>query len=170
MLALTPSLNNMRKFQSQSTHQHIRRMGTADVHRVVELCIEHARFERAPQIDQTGLCERLATALFREPARLWGWVADVNEDVVGYATVTEEFSTWTGRTFWHMDCLYVQAHARNLGLGRELVDAIRAEARKQRVRALQWQTPAWNVDAQRFYARLGATMQAKVRFMLRVME
>jgi ribosomal protein S18 acetylase RimI-like enzyme len=168
MPAFTPSLNiNMREFQ-QTTHQHIRRMGAADMDRVVELCIEHARFERAPQIDQTGLRERLATALFAQPARLSGWVADVNEDVVGYATVTEEFSTWTGRTFWHMDCLYIQAHARNLGLGRELVDAIRAEARKQRVRELQWQTPAWNINAQRFYARLGATMQAKTRFRLDV--
>lgn len=161
----------MREFRSPAMNEHIRRICTADLDRVVELCIEHARFERASPVDKTGLRERLATAFFREPVRLWGWVAEiVGSSIVGYATVTEEFSTWTGRTFWHMDCLYIQAHARNFGLGRKLVAAINTEAHKQRVSELQWQTPAWNVNAQRFYARLGASMQAKARFVLKVRE
>lgn len=170
--AFTPSPNQigMREFQSRATQQHIRRIRPDDVDRVVGLCIEHARFERAPPLDSHELRERLVTALFGEPVRLLGWIAQADAgEIVGYATVAEQFSTWTGDVYWHMDCLYVQAHARNFGLGRELVNAIRAEAREQRVRELQWQTPAWNVNAQRFYARLGATMQAKARFVMKVM-
>jgi GNAT superfamily N-acetyltransferase len=57
---------------------------------------------------------------------------------------------------------------RGKGIGRQLMDVVRNDAIAERIQELQWQTPEWNVDAQRFYVRLGASMLRKARFALQV--
>lgn len=66
-----------------------------------------------------------------------------------------------------MDCLYVCADARGAGVGRMLFDVVVAHARASGRAELQWQTPAWNTDAARFYRRAGAAEAAKLRYVLR---
>lgn len=144
----------------------IRRIRADEIERLIPLCIEHAAFERAKPIEVPGLADRLRTRIASEHAPLFVWVAHIKERLVGYTSVTADFSTWSGRDYWHVDCLYVVADLRGAGIGRELVRAVRAEAIERGIRELQWQTPDWNVDAQRFYARLGASMQRKARFTL----
>lgn len=148
----------------------IKRIGADEIERLIPLCIEHATFERAKPIEVSGLAGRLRARISAEHSPLMVWVAKARDAFVGYASVTTEFSTWSGRDYWHLDCLYVVERMRGHGIGRELMDAVRAEAIAQDIRELQWQTPEWNVDAQRFYTRLGATMQRKARFTLRVTE
>ncbi|WP_324609629.1 hypothetical protein [Streptomyces sp. WM6386] len=69
--------------------------------------------------------------------------------VVGYATCSAEVSTWDGSEYLHMDCLFLRHGHRGLG-------------------QVQWQTPAWNEGAIRFYGRIGATSKDKRRFFLPV--
>jgi GNAT superfamily N-acetyltransferase len=146
----------------------VRRLRTDEIEKLVLLCVEHVAFERARPIDPSTLSAKLKVALCVEPVRLYAWIAHVNEALVGYATVAPEFSTWSGESYWHMDCLYVSARLRGHGIGRSLVQAICAEASERNIGELQWQTPEWNVGAQRFYSRLGASMQLKARFALAV--
>lgn len=146
----------------------IRRIRADEIDRLIPLCIEHAAYERAKPFDATGLVERLRVRISSEPSKLIIWIAHLDGTLVGYASVTPEFSTWHGRDYWHLDCLYIVAHMRRAGIGRELMRVVSTEAREQGVMELQWQTPEWNVDAQRFYARLGASMQLKARFTLAV--
>jgi GNAT superfamily N-acetyltransferase len=47
-----------------------------------------------------------------------------------------------------------------------LLQAAIEEARRQQIDHLEWQTPAWNEDAIRFYRRQGASHANKVRFRL----
>jgi hypothetical protein len=47
-----------------------------------------------------------------------------------------------------------------------LFEAVRAFARTCDCAAMQWQTPAWNEDAARFYRRLGPREKLKRRFTL----
>ncbi|MEU7071453.1 GNAT family N-acetyltransferase [Streptomyces narbonensis] len=86
--------------------------------------------------------------------------------LAGYATCAPELSTWDGVAYLHMDCLYLTSTARGHGLGPLLVDAVRAEARALGLTEIQWQTPAWNEGAIRFYDRLGATSKEKRRYTL----
>jgi GNAT superfamily N-acetyltransferase len=146
----------------------VRRIRADEVEALIPLCIEHAKFERAPPIDTTGLADRLRARICAEDAPLFAWIAHIDSVIVGYATATPEFSTWSAREYWHVDCAYVVAHLRGHGIGRQLMDAVCKEALDHGVRELQWQTPEWNLDAQRFYARLGASMQLKARFTLQV--
>jgi GNAT superfamily N-acetyltransferase len=150
------------------TEYIVRRVRTNEIDKLVSLCAEHAQFERAPPVDISVLAARLKVALFAEPVRLYAWVVPLKDELVGYASVTPEFSTWSGHSYWHMDCLYVSAHLRGLGLGRHLMQSVCTEAAERNIMELQWQTPQWNGDAQRFYSRLGASMQLKARFTLKV--
>lgn len=67
-----------------------------------------------------------------------------------------------------MDCLFLAADHRGGGLGALLVEAVVAEARRLGLEEVQWQTPAWNEGAVRFYHRLGARAREKLRFSLAV--
>jgi GNAT superfamily N-acetyltransferase len=142
----------------------IRAVEPNDLPQFIELCLEHAAYERAA-IEPPNV-SRLQAALFSPAPRLHAWVADRTHELVGYTTATIGFSTWTAREFLHMDCLYVRDDHRGQGIGRLLLDVVIEHAAVLNIRTLQWQTPDWNVDAQRFYARLGASAAGKVRFTL----
>ena len=154
----------------QSARLEVRRLRADEIEKLIPLCIEHAAFERAKPINPTGLAARLSARISSEHSPLIVWIAHIDETLLGYASTTPEFSTWHGHDYWHLDCLYVIASMRGVGIGRKLMNFVCAEAREQGIHELQWQTPDWNVDAQRFYARLGASVQLKARFTLHVMK
>lgn len=136
-----------------------------DLPALVRCVREHAAFERAapPAATEAGL----DAALFGHgagPARLLGWVAVLDDAVIGYLTATRDFSTWRCMPFLHMDCLYVASGHRGRGAGAALFDALCAFAKGADIDEIQWQTPDWNHDAARFYRRLGATALGKRRF------
>lgn len=138
---------------------------SSDTPSLVALCAEHARYERASYDPSTkiGLLQR---ALFAKPVRLFAWLAWKDQMPIGYATATVEFSTWAACNYLHMDCLFVQERARGNAVGAKLLHAVIEKARVLGLRELQWQTPDWNLDAIRFYARHGASAKPKQRFVL----
>lgn len=128
---------------------------------------EHALYERTG-CSEPGQRERLALALFGPAPALLGWVIGDPGALHGYATATIDFSTWTAARYLHMDCLFVRANARGQGLGQRLLDAVKDAAIVNGIENLQWQTPLWNIGAQRFYERCGARAAAKQRYTLRL--
>ncbi|MFD7878636.1 GNAT family N-acetyltransferase [Streptomyces sp. NPDC059766] len=147
----------------------VRHATRADLPRVAELAAQHAQYERAapPAAD---LADRLARLLFDGPApRLVCLLAELpGGEVAGYATCAPVLSTWDGRDYLHMDCLFLAPGHRGLGLGGLLMDAVVAEAAGRGMAEVQWQTPAWNEGAIRFYDRLGGRAMEKVRYSLPV--
>ncbi|MFH8711044.1 GNAT family N-acetyltransferase [Streptomyces zaomyceticus] len=140
-----------------------------DLPRVVELVAEHAAYEKGDP-PAPGLAGRLGRLLFGpEPPRLRCLVAVLPDDTLaGYATCAPELSTWDGAEYLHMDCLYLTETSRGHGLGPLLMAAVGAEAGRLGLPEVQWQTPAWNESAIRFYDRLGATSKEKRRYSLPV--
>jgi GNAT superfamily N-acetyltransferase len=136
-----------------------------DVENLVELCAEHAAFERAPY-DARGKTKSLTAALFGTSPKVWAWVATIEDKAVGYSTATEEFSTWSAAPYLHMDCLFVRPGHRDGGIGAALMGAVLRCARERSLPEVQWQTPVWNSDAHRFYLRSGATAHEKNRYSL----
>lgn len=147
----------------------IRRAGAADVPTLLPLCAAHAAYERLPQASEQRL-DALARALQGEPPPLYAWIAFAAEQAVGYASATLDFSTLDRASYLHLDCLYVAAGWRNRSIGAALWERARTHALDLGCRAIQWQTPAWNIDAARFYRRLGATETAKRRYSFRLRE
>ncbi len=138
-----------------------------DVDALAELCVEHAEFERG-RTSGTELAARLTEALFGETPLAGAWVAVRVADgqVVGFASASAVFSTWQGKEFLHLDCLYLVESARGYGGGYLLLAAVREHAVQRKISWLEWQTPAANTAAIRFYERVGAAALAKQRFSL----
>lgn len=145
----------------------VRRGGPQDVGTIVVLCAEHAQYERAAY-DRVGKAALLERVLSEESSRLRVWLAETNEEVIGYVTATSEFSTWSASEFLYMDCLFVREGCRGMGVGAALLATLVEFAREQGYAEVQWQTPDWNTEAERFYRREGALAQRKLRFSLAI--
>lgn len=138
-----------------------------DVEDLVRLCKEHAQYERA-SYSSLDKVSRLREALSSSPPQLAAWIARAEGAPVGYATATMEYSTWAAQYFLHMDCLFVREGYRSRGIGQILFEQVRRYARHRGISEIQWQTPAWNLNARRFYERQGASALEKLRFTLAV--
>jgi GNAT superfamily N-acetyltransferase len=143
----------------------IRRASGADLNALLQLGAEHAAFEHLDH-QAARRPASLASALEHDPPALHAWLAESDGSAVGYASATRDFSTLDAAFYLHMDCLYVREGWRGYGIGRRLWDAVCDFAQASQCAAIQWQTPWWNVDAARFYRRLGASENAKLRYSL----
>ncbi|WP_078901412.1 GNAT family N-acetyltransferase [Actinacidiphila yeochonensis] len=161
---------------ARADRARVRPATPADLPRIAELAAEHAAFEQAAP-PAPDLAERLSALLCRPSGdapdggrpRVRLLVAESpSGEVVGYASCAPEFSTWEGRDYLHLDCLYLCADHRGRGVGELLMREVAAEARRLGLRQVQWQTPEWNEGAIRFYDRIGATGRPKLRYTLPV--
>jgi GNAT superfamily N-acetyltransferase len=143
----------------------VRNVQRTDLAALTALCVEHAAYERAT-VDWEGHEDRLTAALFGEAPRLAIWVAVMDNVMVGYLSATTDCSTWRAKSFIYMDCLYVCEPWRGQRIGEALMHALAEHARAVGIDRIEWQTPAWNEGAIRFYERLGAPSAAKRRFSL----
>ena len=95
----------------------IRHAVGADAPPLTELVAQHADYERSRALPDA---HALAAALDAVPPRLWVWIAEEGGSLVGYAAVTEDFSTWRAQPYLHLDCLFVRAGYRGRGIGADL--------------------------------------------------
>ncbi|MQY16921.1 hypothetical protein SRB5_71250 [Streptomyces sp. RB5] len=143
----------------------IRPATEADLPAIAHLCAAHAAFERAGPVPP-DLATRLKPLLFSACPRAWCLVADRGGELIGYATCSQEFSTWQATDYVHLDCLFVTEPYRGEGWGNALFNAVKNAAAARGATQVQWQTPDWNTGAIRFYHRTGAAARPKVRFSL----
>ncbi|HEX7916616.1 GNAT family N-acetyltransferase [Rudaea sp.] len=148
-----------------SASADIRPLRPEDLPALIEMCAEHAAYERAT-FDPVGKVSRLAAALFSSVPRAHAWIAWDADRAIGYATASREFSTWSACDHLHLDCLFLRSSERGRGIGAMLLRTVVAAARAQDLCELQWQTPDWNAPAIAFYRRFGAAGKAKMRFTL----
>jgi GNAT superfamily N-acetyltransferase len=141
----------------------VRPVRVEELAELVSLCAEHAAYEKSA-FDRDGKVDSLRRAIFSAHPRLWCFVAEANGGIISYATCTREFSTWRAADFLYLDCLYVAPEYRNAGIGAEMMRIVSRHAGALGCTSVEWQTPAWNADAARFYARLGAEAAEKLRF------
>ena len=77
---------------------------------------------------------------------------------VGFALYFHNFSTFLGRRGLYLEDLYVQPAHRGKGFGKALLLQLARLAVKRGCGRFEWSVLDWNVDAQRFYESLGATV------------
>ncbi|MEV3984484.1 GNAT family N-acetyltransferase [Nonomuraea sp. NPDC049758] len=85
-------------------------------------------------------------------------LAERSGRAVGYVSWLERISFWSGQDYLALDDLYVTGAERGDGVGKRLMQAA-AEAADGKV--IRWEVTEANVAAQRFYARIGATLTSK---------
>jgi GNAT superfamily N-acetyltransferase len=143
----------------------IRPCSTLDLDELLVLIEKHAEFEKTP-FTKEGKKERLQSALFSEHATLNCIVAEVSNQVIGYATYTFDYSTWDAAWFIYLDCLFLKDDYRSYGIGQALIEKVKENGEARGCVNMQWQTPDFNERAIKFYKRIGGTGNNKVRFTL----
>ncbi|MGX7824360.1 GNAT family N-acetyltransferase [Actinokineospora sp. 24-640] len=133
----------------------IRRVRESDVAAVVTLVHELAAYERAPH-ECHLTAEQLHGALFADNPALYGHVAEVDGEIVGYALWFLNFSTWRGTHGLYLEDLYVRQELRGAGLGRALLTELAQECVRNGYQRLEWWVLDWNAPAIGFYKSLGA--------------
>jgi GNAT superfamily N-acetyltransferase len=133
----------------------IRAARPEDVEQIFAFIVELAEYERAP--DQvTGTPALLREALFGVRPTAEALVAELADDVVGFAVFHGTFSTWQCRPGIWLEDLYVPVAHRRAGVGALLLRRLAALTVERGCARLEWNALDWNDPALRFYEKLGA--------------
>ena len=136
---------------------NIRRGREADLPQVLALIQELAEYERAPQEVTNTLNDMQRDGFGPEPIFKFFVAQGADDTIVGIALYYTAYSTWKGRMLYLEDLVVTEA-ARGTGLGKQLFDAVVAEARHVGVNRLKWQVLEWNEHAIGFYKKIGANI------------
>ena len=133
----------------------VRRVREADVPAVVELVHGLAEYERlAHECHLTA--DQLREALFGPAPALFGHVAEVDGEVVGFTLWFLNFSTFRGVHGIFLEDLYVRPEQRGARLGRALLTELAEECVRRGYARLEWSVLDWNAPAIGFYKSLSA--------------
>ena len=144
---------------------HIRDAQKEDICRIIDLCALHAAYEKS-NYDRTGKAEKLHDALFSENPKIFCWVVVTVEQIIGYVSLTPQYSTWDAETYLYVDCLFIEDGHRGYGIGAAIMKKIKEFGASRGFKQVQWQTPTFNTRAISFYEREGANKKEKARFFL----
>ena len=128
-----------------------------DVPALVGLIRELAEFEKLTHLVEVTP-QRLHPQLFGERPAAEAVVAELQGRVIGFALFFTNFSTFLGKPGLYLEDLYVQPAHRNGGVGRALLTHLAALANARGYGRFEWSVLDWNVDAIRFYDKMGATL------------
>jgi len=145
----------------------IRTIAPSDLTDLVSLCRDHAAYEQLP-FSENDQVRNWQSAFFGSRPRLFGWVCEAENALMGYMTATIDYSTWSARQFVYLDCLYLRQEVRRQGIGRALMSVLADFARAHDCDEIQWQTPPTNELGLAFYRAIEALELPKVRFTLQL--
>ena len=132
----------------------------SDVPLIADLIRGLARYERLED-EVTMTEEKLDRALFGERPYAETLIAEDHAGkAVGFALFFHNFSTFLAQPGIYLEDLFVLPEQRGAGIGRALLERLAQIAVERGCGRLEWAVLDWNVDAIRFYQRLGAKPNA----------
>lgn len=138
---------------------HIRKATKEDCDRIMELVMELAIYERAPQ-EVTVSRDHFIDSGFGKNPVWWAFVAEVDGTVQGFALYYIRFSTWKGQRLYLED-FYVTEAMRCRGLGKLLFDAVIDEAKTKKLNGITLQVLEWNEPAINFYKKYNPVLDGE---------
>jgi GNAT superfamily N-acetyltransferase len=100
--------------------------------------------------------EALQRDLFGSQPAAEALVAEVDDEVVGFALYFRSYSTFLARPGIYLEDLFVLESHRGRGIGRALLARLAAIAVERECGRLEWSVLDWNAPAIGFYRSLGA--------------
>lgn len=135
---------------------NIRRATKEDCPALLGLIKELADYEKAPQEVTVSLAHFEESGFGAQPV-WWGFVAELDSVVVGFALYYIRYSTWKGQCLYLEDFL-VTEQQRGKGIGALLFERIVQEAKEKGFRRMVWQVLDWNEPALNFYKKYDAKL------------
>ena len=123
-----------------------------DIRSIVGLCKEHANYEKT-RFEENNKLDMLSKFLFDFDFGFKCLVVESQEEIVGYATFIKQFSTWDADFYVYLDCLFLKEKARGNGMGKKIMERVKAYAKSVNCTVIQWQTPSFNEKAIGFYTK-----------------
>ncbi|MEI2760506.1 MAG: GNAT family N-acetyltransferase [Bacteroidia bacterium] len=137
----------------------IRKGTPADVEPALLLIKELAAFEKAPE-QVINTVEQMLIDGYGEKPIFDLLVAEADQKIAGIAIYFIKYSTWKGKCLY-LDDIVVQESLRGKGIGKQLFDAVVAEAKLCNCQQLQWQVLNWNEPAINFYKKYDTVFDAE---------
>ncbi|MFN5425930.1 MAG: GNAT family N-acetyltransferase [Bacteroidota bacterium] len=137
----------------------IRRAEKSDCPALLSLIRELAEYERAPN-EVTVTLQHFEENGFGAAPVWWGFVAETEEKVVGFALYFIRYSTWKGQCLYLEDFLVTNEY-RGKGIGSLLFERVIKEAKEKGYRRMVWQVLEWNEPALTFYRKYQATLDGE---------
>ena len=135
----------------------IRAAEPRDLAPIVRLIGRLAEFEHLEHLMQ-ATPEKLAPHLFGPRPAAEALVVDSGEQVVGFALFFTNFSTFLAKPGLYLEDLFVEPELRGRGIGQALLTRLAELAAERGCGRFEWSVLDWNVNATRFYERMGATV------------
>ena len=120
-----------------------------------QLIVELAVYEKEPDA-VINTPKQLAIDLFEKKV-CHAYVAEIDQEIVGFALYYFSYSTWKGRALYLED-IYIKESFRNRHIGNLLFDQVVEEAKNANVKRMDWQVLNWNEPAIAFYKKKNATL------------
>jgi GNAT superfamily N-acetyltransferase len=133
----------------------VRKLRPPDVPRLLALIDGLADYEQLARPDADAR-DRLAADSTADPPRFSTLLAEIDEEVVGYAIYFFTYSTFRARPTLYLEDVFVLPERRGQGAGVALFRACAREAVAHACARMEWQVLAWNTPSIEFYERLGA--------------
>jgi GNAT superfamily N-acetyltransferase len=132
----------------------------ADVPVIAELIRGLARYEKLEhEVVMTE--EKLTDSLFGERRYAETIIAEDDGEPIGFALFFHNYSTFLAQPGIYLEDLFVLPEKRGGGVGRALLERLAQLVVERGCGRLEWAVLDWNVDAIRFYERLGAKPNAE---------
>lgn len=140
----------------------IRDATAKDLSVILELIYLKAEFDGCPDaVEATSL--RLNAHLFGESPLASVLLAEIEGNAVGFATYHRIYSTFLAQPGIWLDDLYLKPDYRNNRIGEALMIRLCQIAGQMGCGRIDWTVAASNPRAIRFYERMGARLDRKVR-------
>jgi len=98
-----------------------------------------------------SVCEGVWSWLLDPAIPVWGFVAEREGDIVGFAHLQQQRDTFTASTSWFLEDLFVDLAHRSAGVARMLIAAVNRYAVEHGGGRIRWITDADNHTARRLY-------------------
>ncbi|WP_229794355.1 GNAT family N-acetyltransferase [Arenicella chitinivorans] len=140
------------------SHLTIRPAEPSDISQILKFVHELAVYEKEPNAVEATESDMHA-ALFGKHANVFGLIAELDAQPVGFAVYFFNFSTWLGRNGIYLEDLYVRPETRGLGVGKALLQELAKIAVARGCGRVEWSVLNWNEPAIQFYRSIGAVPQ-----------
>ncbi|WP_420854705.1 GNAT family N-acetyltransferase [Scleromatobacter humisilvae] len=152
----------MQALGAGEANPNVRAATRADAAVIVELIRELAVYEKLEHL-ATATPARLEAELFGDRPTCECLIGERDGEPIGFALYFHNFSTYLCRKGLYLEDLFVRPTARGTGMGKLLLQRLAQVAVARDCGRFEWSVLDWNVDAQAFYRRMGATMLPDLR-------